>query len=155
MPFRRRLLVFGYPALELLTIAGLIAWIGLGWVLLILVAGVPLGMLLMRAAGRQAIAVARQASRTGTLPDGAAGLHAIAFVGGALVLVPGIWSKVIGLLLQIPPVQVLVAQRFAGRFQMFSVGGGEVIPGTVIHRSSTDDGGPAEAGPPRAIEPLD
>lgn len=150
MSFRRRLLVFGYPALELITLGALITWIGLGWVLLILFAGVIIGFALMRIAGRNAFALMREASQTGSLPDGTAGFHALAFAGGALIAIPGIWCKLVGLLLQLPPVQALVAGRFAGRFTVFTPGmRGDVVQGTVVY--SENDEGPTEAGPSRQI----
>ncbi len=150
MSFRRRLLVFGYPALELLTLIALVEWIGLGWVLLILVLGVPIGFALMKAAGRQGLAQLRTASASGVLPGGAAGLHAIAFLGGLLIAIPGIWSKAVGLLLQLPPIQAVVLQRSEGRWRLFRfTASGDVIRGVVVDDGSRSghDEGPAEAGP--------
>lgn len=150
MSFRRRLVVFGYPALELITLGALVTWIGLGWVLVILALGVLVGLVVMRIAGRQAFAVMREASQTGTLPDGRAGMHALAFAGGFLIAIPGIWSKVIGLLMQLPPVQATIGSRFAGRFTVFGTGmHGDIVQGTVV--TVHNDEGPAEAGPSRAI----
>ncbi len=51
MTLRARLLLFGYPLLEVATAYAIAMWIGWGWMLLLLVAGIPVGFAFMRNAG--------------------------------------------------------------------------------------------------------
>lgn len=150
MTFRRRLLVFGYPALELLTLAAIASWVGIGWLLLGLALGALIGLLIMQTAGRNAFAAMRAAARSGAMPDGVVRRHGMVFLAGALIAIPGVWCKAAGLALLLPPVQDLVATRYSGRLGS-RMTGTVVVEGVVI---SEDDmrRGPASAGPPREIE---
>lgn len=157
MPLRTRLLVFGYPALELATAWVLASWIGWTWVLVIVLASALVGIWVMRIAGRAAYRTWGSAARSGTLPEGDPGRHALTFLAGLLITVPGLWTDLLGLLLLIPGVQALVRPRFAGWFGggstvMFRRYGGTVVQGTVVQQRPTDD---EAAGPegPAAIEP--
>ena len=179
MSFRRRLLVFGYPLLEVLTVVGVASIIGWGWTLLALLAGIPIGVAVMRQAGRSAFAVIRDAAQSGGLPSGEAGAHALTFLAGLLIAVPGFVSDCIGLILLLPPVSRLVRRRYGPRVAAFaastqshtatSFGGPDVVIGHVVHHDDagsppSDPGpdprapragyadGPAEAGPSQAIE---
>ena len=116
----------------------------------------------MSRAGRSAFSSMREASRAGRLPDGSAGTHALAFLAGALIAVPGLWTDLAGALLLLPPVQRRVARRYGPRVTAFtstagglrppSFGTSDVIRGTVIHTegnasaSGTDGTGPSRAG---------
>lgn len=150
MSLRRRLVVFGYPVLELLTLAAIASWIGIGWLLLGLMLGGLIGLVIMQTAGRNAFAVMQDAARSGSLPDGAVRRHGMVFVAGALIAVPGIWCKVAGVALLVPGVQTLVARRYAGRLGA-RFNGGVVVEGVVI-QPDTMRKGPADAGPLREIE---
>jgi UPF0716 protein FxsA len=171
MSFKRRLAFFGYPLLEILTIVGLAQLIGWGWTLLILVAGIPIGFAVMSRAGRSAFSSMREASRAGRLPDGTAGTHALGFLAGALIAVPGLWTDLAGALLLVPAMQRWVSRRYGPRVTAFtssaggmrppSFGTSDVIKGTVINvedmrpGSDTDPrntDGPAGAGPSGAVE---
>lgn len=175
MSFKRRLVVFGYPLLEILTIVGVAQLIGWGWTLLILIAGIPIGFAVMSRAGRSAFSSMREASRAGRLPDGTAGAHALAFLAGALIAIPGLWTDLAGGLLLVPAVQRRVSRRYGPRVTAFtstaggmrppSFGTSDVIRGTVINvedvRPGTSTGpssgprdadGPADAGPSTAVE---
>lgn len=147
---RRRLLVFGYPALELLTLAAVASWIGVGWLLLGLAFGVLIGLAIMQTAGRNAFSVMQQAARSGAMPDGSVRRHGMVFLAGALIAIPGIWCKIAGLALLIPGVQSIVARRYAGRLDT-RMRGSVVVEGVVINPDGTRKG-PADAGPPREIE---
>lgn len=173
MSVRRRLVVFGYPLLEILTIVVVAQLIGWGWTILILIAGIPIGFTVMSRAGRSAFASMREASRDGRIPDGSAGTHALSFLAGALIAVPGLWTDLAGILLLIAPVQHLVRRRFGPRVTAFtstagglrppSFGASDVIKGTVIHTADTEPNrpeqpnqpeqtdGPASAGPSGAV----
>lgn len=148
---RGRLLLFGYPLLELVTIYVVGQWIGWGWTILLLLLGFPAGFALMRNAGDRAMreAVAAQQGSRDYDPAPAA----LAFVGGLLVAVPGFWSDLVGLLLVIPWTQRLFrrrAQRWFGPMLSVRMPGarypgaanpwspdGTVIEGTVISRDDT------------------
>jgi UPF0716 protein FxsA len=154
MSFRTRLLVFGYPLLEVATAYGVAMWIGWGWMLLLILIGFPIGFAIMRNAGDAAMRDLQQATAAGREPD--SGRHALAFVGGLLVAIPGFWSDLVGLLLVIPPTQRLFRQSartwLSSRFTMVRMpgvhypGGGDVIQGTVIHTDQPPNSRP-EAGP--------
>jgi UPF0716 protein FxsA len=148
MTFRSRLLLFGYPLLELLTAYFVAQWIGWGWTLLLLLAGFPIGFAIMRNASDAAMRDLSSA-QNGTEVD--AGRHALTFVGGLLFLVPGFWSDLLGLLLVLPPTQRLrrrngstwISSRVTTiRMPGASYPSGDVIQGTVI----TDQ-------PPRRSDP--
>ena len=173
MSLRRRLVVFGYPLLEILTIIGVANLIGWGWTILILIAGIPIGFIVMSRAGRSAFASMREASSNGRIPDGSAGTHALSFLAGALIAVPGLWTDLAGILLLIAPVRHLVRRRFGPRVTAFtstagglrppSFGASDVIKGTVIRTADTEPNrpeqpnhpgqadGPAGAGPSGAV----
>jgi UPF0716 protein FxsA len=116
--FRRRLLVFGFPLLEVVTAYAVAQLIGWGWMLLLLIAGIPAGFAVMRNAGDAAMRDAVQAQQTGQPLDG--GRHALAFVGGVLIAIPGFWTDLVGLLLAVPLTQRLFRARarrwFEARF---------------------------------------
>ena len=140
--FRRRLLIFGFPLLELATAYLVALAIGWGWMLLLLISGIPAGFAIMRNAGDAAMREAVAAQQSGKPFD--ASRHALGFVGGVLIAIPGFWTDLIGLLLVIPVTQRLFRSRargwFEGRFTTVRMpgirfpGDGDVIQGTVIQR---------------------
>lgn len=132
MPFRARLLLFGYPALELLTMYALAQWLGWAWALIIFLAGIPIGIVIMRWAALRG--------------------NALGFIGGVLWAIPGVWSDLAGLVLIFPPTQAIfrgkaeawaqarvVTMRFPGAEFRPSDGprrdgnsGGDVIEGEIL-----------------------
>lgn len=138
MPLRTRLIVFGYPALEIATAWWVATIIGWGNVIGLLIVGAVVGFLLMRAAGRAAFASWQVAATTGTLPEGAAGSHVLRFLAGLLIAIPGFWTDLLGIALALPPVQAIVRPRFASWFGVratmrSTTQYGDVIQGVVIH----------------------
>jgi UPF0716 protein FxsA len=105
VPFLRRLLIFGYPLLEIVTFFAFVAWLGWGWALLISFIGVPIGWMVFRSAGRAALASAKRSAAPG---------RAVAFrmLSGVLFMIPGFWTDVAALLLFIPKVQARLAAPF-------------------------------------------
>jgi hypothetical protein len=83
--FRRRLVVFGYPLLELITIYLVAQWIGWGWTFLLILLGIPVGFALMRNAGDAAVQDVVKASQSGAQVD--ASRHTLPFVGGLLIAI--------------------------------------------------------------------
>lgn len=140
--FRRRLLIFGLPLLEIATAYVVAQLIGWGWMFLLLFLGIPAGFALMRNAGDAAMRDAIAAQQSGRPID--ASRHALAFVGGVLIAIPGFWTDLLGLLLVIPVTQRLFRSRARrwteGRFTAVRMPGirfpaeGDVIQGTVIQR---------------------
>jgi UPF0716 protein FxsA len=101
MGLRGRLLVFGYPALEILTAWGLASVIGWGWTIVVLLAGLPVGALLMRSASRGAVGEFQTAARTGATPRATA-RYASRFAAGLLLAIPGVWSDLAAVLVLVP-----------------------------------------------------
>lgn len=134
MTFRRRLVVFGYPLLEILVALGIGSWLGWGWMLLALLAGIPVGFAIMR----NAAIAARIDLAQGQSPHG--GLAAT-FVGGLLIALPGFVSDLVGLALVIPITRKLIVAIFGpaliARMSVFRVPGSnyaypDVIIGEVV-----------------------
>ncbi|MHB8794976.1 MAG: FxsA family protein [Candidatus Nanopelagicales bacterium] len=164
---RGRLLLFGYPLIEVATAYAIGVLIGWGWMLLLLVAGIPVGLAVMRSAGEGATRDAQRAASTGQPVD--ASRHALAFVGGLLIMIPGFCTDLVGLLLVIPVTQRLFRSPgrawLQARFTTVRVPGvsyptGDVIQGTVIHPDSHDERSAGddrprnqEPGPPGALPP--
>ena len=142
MPLRTRLLVYGYPALELLTAWIVASFIGWWDVIGLFIIGAVVGVLVMSSAGRAAFASMQQAAREGRLQDGSTGNHALRFLGGALIAIPGFWTDLIGLALCFPPIQDVLRPRFARWFGVTRLRGGEVIQGVVITTDEDEAAGP-------------
>ena len=139
MTFRTRLLVFGYPLLEIATAYLVAVAIGWGWMLLLLLIGFPIGFAVMR--------------------NAAASANPLTFLAGVLIAVPGFWTDAAGLFMLLPFAQRAIRSRAGSwvdsRVTMVRMPGvrypdghvgphptGDVIQGTVIHRD--DDTGAAE-----------
>jgi UPF0716 protein FxsA len=167
MSLRARLLVFGYPLLEVATAYVVALWIGWGWMLLLLLLGFPIGFAVMRNAGDAAARDIEEARRTGAEVD--PGRHALTLVGGLLIMIPGFWSDLVGILLAIPLTQRLFRSRARAWFESRATfvrmpgvryPGGDVVQGTVIYEengpgtgSGNDEGGPS--GPPTSPRSID
>jgi UPF0716 family protein affecting phage T7 exclusion len=157
MSFRSRLILFGYPLLEVATVYVVAQWIGWGWTLLAIVLGFPVGFAIMRNAGDAAMADMVKAANSGQAVD--SGRHGLTFVGGVLVAIPGFWTDLVGLLLAIPWTQHLFRKRartwFEARFTTVRMPGirypnqGDVIQGTVIKR---DEPGPTPPAQPPELQ---
>lgn len=171
MRLRTRLLVFGYPLLEVATAYLVAVWIGWGWMLLLLLAGIPAGFAVMRNAGDAAMRDVRAAQAAG---DQAAGMpvagaprdpgrHAMAFVAGLLIAVPGFWTDLVGLLLLLPPTRRLFSRRAQGwidgrvttvRMPGVRYPSGDVVQGTVIREHDEGPPAPRADGPSGQIPPA-
>jgi len=169
MGLRARLLVFGYPALELLTAWGLAMVIGWGWTLFAVFAGLPVGLLVMRSAGRGAYLHLQQSVDQGQSIPGAS-RYASRFAAGLLLAIPGLWSDLAGLLVLLPATGRWMMRRlpmsaslrtgsFAGAFTAFGQSGNatnerwppDVVQGHVVNRPA---GPPREDGPAGAPKGL-
>ncbi len=149
---RSRLLVFGYPLVEVATVYVVAQFIGWGWTLLLLAIGIPVGFAVMRNAGDAAMRAMTAAAGTGQPVDSSR--FALSFVGGVLIAIPGFWTDLVGLLLVVPLTQRLFRQRlrtwFAERLTVVHMpgirypGGGDVVQGTVIRHDHEPPSPPAQ-----------
>lgn len=100
-----------YLVVEIVALVALASAIGVGWTLLVLVAGMVVGLWLARREGvraMQAIAEAVSNRRVAhvELTDGL-----LVAAGGVLLFLPGLVTDVAGLLLLLPPTRSLVRRR--------------------------------------------
>ncbi|MGW7663372.1 FxsA family membrane protein [Streptomyces sp. NPDC054756] len=82
-------------------------------VFLLLVAGLVLGSVVVKRAGRRAFQALNEALQRGGTPERGGG-NGLMMLGGLLIMLPGLISDAVGLLLLIPPVQKVVS-RYAER----------------------------------------
>ncbi|WP_320776901.1 FxsA family membrane protein [Streptomyces sp. CRN 30] len=139
-------------------------------VFLVLLAGVVLGSVIIKRAGRRAFrnlqeTVRRQQNGTEPAARPNSEGNGLMMLGGLLVMIPGLLSDVVGLLLLLPPVQKAVSRsaersverrlREAGpgtlgdafRQARMHRPDGKVVQGEVIH-DDTPDGPPQSPRPP-------
>lgn len=138
MGFKSRLLFFGYPLAEILALWGVASLIGWGWALLGILAGIPIGLALMRNAGASAASL-MQANAVGDQQRAAQMASSMAgqFLAGVLIAIPGYLTDVVGLALVLPGVRGAIGRRMMRRYRsspfMARVpGSGPIIQGTVI-----------------------
>jgi UPF0716 protein FxsA len=106
MPF-----VLLYLVVEIVALVALGSAIGLGWTLVVLVAGSLLGLLLARREGIRAAQAIGQAVTERRLAHDEVTDGLLVAAGGVLLFVPGLVTDVAGLLLLVPPVRSLVRRR--------------------------------------------
>ncbi|PWI42198.1 FxsA family membrane protein [Streptomyces sp. ICBB 8177] len=149
--------------------------VGGGTVLLLLLAGLVLGGIAVKRAGRRAWQSLTASARSGQpVPGAGAGGAGLAMLGGLLLMVPGFVSDAVGLLYLFPPTRKLLAAgagaltrrlgarqyppgSFGDAFQQarMRMPDGKVVPGEVVrddHPSGAHPGG-GQDGPPRGRLP--
>ena len=89
--------------------------IGIGWTLLLVVAGVVLGAALLKRQTLSTIAEARREAAMGRVPERQIVHGALIALAGILLMVPGFVTDVFGLLLFLPPVRDLLWRRLRAR----------------------------------------
>lgn len=135
MPF-----VLLYLVVEIVALVALGSAIGLGWTLVVLLAGSLLGLWLARREGvraAQALAAAVGERRVAH-PEVTDGLLVAA--GGVLLFLPGLVTDVAGLLLVLPPTRALVRRRLVRAAEERAPGlrtarirsEGPIVDGTVV-----------------------
>ncbi|MFH0516860.1 FxsA family membrane protein [Streptomyces sp. M41] len=107
-------------------------------VFLLLLAGLVLGSVVIKRAGRRAFEALNEALQRGGTPERGGG-NGLQMLGGVLIMLPGLVSDVVGLVLLIPPVQKLVSRRaertFERKLREASSGSfGEAFQQARIHR---------------------
>jgi UPF0716 protein FxsA len=106
MPF-----VLLYLVVEIVALVALASWIGVGWTLLVLLAGSVLGLWLARREGLRAVRAMAEAGRDHRVAHVELTDGLLVAMGGLLLLVPGLVTDVAGLLLLLPPTRSLVRRR--------------------------------------------
>ncbi|MGV9644528.1 FxsA family membrane protein [Streptomyces sp. NPDC003514] len=132
-------------------------------VFLLLVAGLVLGSVVVKRAGRRAFQALNEALQRGGTPERGGG-NGLMMLGGLLIMLPGLISDAVGLLLLIPPVQKVVSRyaertfdrklreagagSFGDAFQQARMHrpDGKVVQGEVIRERTGDE--PEEPRPP-------
>lgn len=138
MGIKSRLLVFGYPLAEILVLWGVASIIGWGWALLGILAGIPIGLALMRNAGASATSL-MQANAEGDLIRARRIASSMSgqFVAGALIAIPGYVTDVMGIAILIPGVRNALGRKvmrlLGGNSWLARMpGAGPIVQGTVI-----------------------
>jgi UPF0716 protein FxsA len=130
MPLLILAMVIGIPIVELYVILQVGQAIGALWTIAALLATSVIGVRLVRAQGRVVLRDFARAIASGRPPARAALDGALVFVGGALLIVPGFVTDVIGVLLLAPPTRAvarrLIVRHYAGRMVAYlaAAGGG-------------------------------
>jgi UPF0716 protein FxsA len=101
------LLMICWPVLELFVAVKVAEAIGVLLTVLLLIAGIPAGVWLVRAEGRLAWRRLRAASATGRAPGREVLDGALILLGGALLIVPGFITDALGLVFLLPPTRAL------------------------------------------------
>ena len=124
MPFLLLFLVIPLIEITLFVLVGQV--IGLGWVLVSVLATAVLGTWLMRRQGRDVLQQLTQAFNEMRDPSEPLAHGAMILFAGALLLTPGFFTDACGLALLIPPVREAVMRAVAKRVQVqsFTMGTG-------------------------------
>lgn len=111
------LLVFiAIPLLELAVLIRVGQLIGVAATIAIVIATAILGLVMLRREGFTMATRARQALASGNPPIMPVAEGALVFLGGALLILPGLIGDTIGIVLLIPPVRRAIAAWSLGRF---------------------------------------
>ena len=100
-----------YLVVEIVALVALGSAIGLGWTLLVLVAGSVLGLWLARREGVRAAQALAEAMSNRRVPTAEITDGMLVAAGGVLLFLPGLVTDLAGLLLVLPPTRALVRRR--------------------------------------------
>jgi UPF0716 protein FxsA len=100
-----------YLVIEIVALVALGSAIGLGWTLLVLLAGSVLGLWLARREGVRAAQALAEAVNNRRVPTNEVTDGMLVAAGGVLLFVPGLVTDLAGLLLVLPPTRALVRRR--------------------------------------------
>lgn len=98
------------PVIEIAIVVALASWIGVGPVIVALLALSLIGILVIRETGRRGWQDLRLAARDGVTPAGHSG-RGMTMLSGVLLAVPGFLTAALGVLLFLPPVRKAVRAR--------------------------------------------
>lgn len=124
---RFRMLLLGYPLAEIAAAVAVARLLGWPLTIALVIAGVPIGWLVVKAQGRRALASLRDLVARGDLPN----LHDAGGVfAGLLIMMPGFVTDVLGAVLLVPAIRRRVWPPQA------SVPSPDVIQGVVLRTES-------------------
>jgi UPF0716 protein FxsA len=111
-----------YLVAELVAVTAVASWIGLGWTLILFVAGMFLGGALARREGATAMRHAMETARSGRsahveMTDGM-----LVGIGGILIAIPGFLTDLVGFALLIPPLRGIIGRRWVASMERKSPG---------------------------------
>lgn len=140
-----------YLVVEIVALVALVSWIGVGWTLLVLLAGSVLGLWLARREGLRAMRATAEAARDRRVAHVELTDGLLVAMGGLLLLVPGLVTDVAGLLLLLPPTRSLVRRRMVRAAERQAPvlrtarirGDGTIVDGEVVDGEVVDDPWPA------------
>lgn len=145
---------------EVWLLAAVGARIGVYWTLAILIGEALIGAWLMRREGRKAWAALVKAYGTGKMPTGQLADAALILVGGVMLILPGFFTDIIGLICLLPytrpfarrTIGFLIARQAAKSGLDIGVAKARFAPGTVIRGETVED--PAPATKPEPDQPV-
>ena len=151
MPF-----VLLYLVVEIVALVALASWIGVGWTVLVLLAGSVLGLWLARREGLRAVRAMTEAARDRRVAHVELTDGLLVAMGGLLLVVPGLVTDVAGLLLLLPPTRSLVRRRMVREAERRAPvlrtarirGDGSIVDGEVVDGDVVPAPGPATARRP-------
>jgi UPF0716 protein FxsA len=137
------LVLIGIPILEIVVAAWVASWAGLGWMLLALVGLSVLGILILPGIGVGSFAKVRDEIANGRDPSMEIVNRMLLLLAAVLLILPGFITGAAGLLLLLPPLRHLVAQRTTRRFHtrvqvIHTTSSGSTVQGPVIDATATD-----------------
>jgi UPF0716 protein FxsA len=137
-----------YLVVEIVALVALGSVIGLGWTLLVLLAGSILGLWLARREGLRAAQALADAVGNRRVPTAEVTDGMLVAAGGVLLFVPGLVTDLAGLLLLLPPTRSLVRRRLVSAAERRAPGlrtarirsQGPVVDGDVVDEPAPSDG---------------
>ena len=144
-----------YLVVEIVALVALASWIGVGYTLLVLLAGSVVGLWLARREGLRAVRAMAEAARDHRVAHVELTDGLLVAMGGLLLLVPGLVTDVAGLLLLLAPTRSLVRRRMVREAERRAPGlrtarirgDGSIVDGEVVD-------GPGFPYPPTARPAL-
>jgi UPF0716 protein FxsA len=104
-------LILGLPLIEISLFVTVGAWLGLWLTLAIVIGTAVFGIWLIRSQGERAQRDLKVALQTRSNPSQALALDVLTVVAGALLVLPGFFTDVCGILLLLPPVRHAVMRH--------------------------------------------
>ena len=129
-----------YLVLEIVAFVAVGSWLGVGWTLLLLLAGGVVGLWLTRREGGRAVQAIVEAAQDRRIAHTELTDGLLVAAGGFFVLLPGFVSDLIGLALLLPPTRRFIRARLVDAAEQQVPGlrtarireGGPVVEGSVV-----------------------
>jgi UPF0716 protein FxsA len=157
MPF-----VLLYLVIEIVALVAVGSVIGLGWTLVVLLAGSLLGLWLARREGVRAAQALAEAVGNRRVAHAEVTDGLLVAAGGVLLFLPGLVTDLAGLLLVLPPTRALVRRRLVRAAEQNAPGlrtarirsEGPIVDGTVVDGTGANGTGVDEPGPRSGGQPV-